>query len=240
MTPQTLEEVICQAGLSWLITDVDGVPLRYGKGRRYPTADQRRVLRVRDGGCRWPACDARPEWCIVHHEPPFDEPGGRTDLDAMALICPTHHGLRHHAGWTLDLHPDATVTVTAPHSGHTRTETAAHARKRHDAAALDAAGIASRVVQAIARHVTARITHRAAIASEAPATDRPRRAHPRPAAAAPDRRPNSTAPTPPTDPAAGARCVRPARGRPARGPPGLGAAPPSAQPPRRGRTRADP
>ena len=45
-----------QAGLSWLITDPQGLPLAYGQSRRFATDAQRGALAVRDGGCRWPGC----------------------------------------------------------------------------------------------------------------------------------------------------------------------------------------
>lgn len=126
-----LADLLERARLSWLIVDPAGVPLRYGRGRRLASTDQRRVLRARDGGCAWPRCDAPGVWTIAHHEPPFDEPGGATDLATQALLCDTHHGLRHDGRWDIQLTPDATVTVTSPDSQTTLTETAVQRRARH-------------------------------------------------------------------------------------------------------------
>ncbi len=129
--PPALNQLVCEAGLSWLITDPTGLPLQLGKTRRFASRHQRRALHARDGGCRWPACSARAEWSIAHHEPPYDHPHGRTDLDRLVLLCAFHHNLRHHADWTLTLHPDATVTATSPDGTTVLRETAQQARARH-------------------------------------------------------------------------------------------------------------
>lgn len=126
-----LAELLQRARLSWLIVDPAGVPLRYGRGRRFASTDQRRVLRARDGGCAWPRCDAPGVWTVAHHEPPFDQRGGATDLSTQALLCDTHHGLRHDGRWIVQLAPDATITVTSPDGQTVVTETAAQRRARH-------------------------------------------------------------------------------------------------------------
>jgi hypothetical protein len=112
-----------------LITDAEGLPLHLGQTKRYATRAQRRALRARDGGCRWPGCDAPAQWTIAHHEPPW--PIGATDIDKMALLCTVNHWMRHHGGWTFELSADATVTVTSPDGRTVLTETAAEARRRH-------------------------------------------------------------------------------------------------------------
>ena len=140
--PAALAEAVCKAGLSWLITDPDGLPLTYGIARRYATGPQRAVLAVRDGGCRWPGCASRPLYTVAHHEPPHGTPGWGTDVDKMLLLCEFHHGLRHHGGWRLTLDGGATVTVTSPDRSIVRTESAAQARARHGLPATPKAGTA--------------------------------------------------------------------------------------------------
>ncbi|MDP8931563.1 MAG: HNH endonuclease [Actinomycetota bacterium] len=134
--PQVLEELVCEAELSWLVTDPTGLPLHLGRTRRFASVSQRLALWVRDGGCRWPGCPGRAEWAIAHHTPEWKR-GGLTDLDKLAFLCPTHHGLVHDGGWALTLQPDATITVRSPDGGPTLTETAAQARARHHATTLD-------------------------------------------------------------------------------------------------------
>jgi hypothetical protein len=51
---------------------------------------------VRDGGCRFPGCDVRPQHCEAHHSTPWEE-GGPTDLADGLLVCrgPGHHRFLH-------------------------------------------------------------------------------------------------------------------------------------------------
>ena len=75
-----------------------GRPLWLGRKRRLASLDQRLMLAIRDGGCRY--CDA-PTWrCEAHHLDDFNGPArGRTDVDQMELACPAHHtGVHHHPG----------------------------------------------------------------------------------------------------------------------------------------------
>lgn len=78
------------------IFDGPGVPLWLGRKRRLASLDQRLMLAIRDGGCRY--CDA-PTWrCEAHHVDDFNGPArGRTDVDAMEMVCPADHtGVHHH------------------------------------------------------------------------------------------------------------------------------------------------
>lgn len=71
-----------------------GAPLWLGRKRRLASLDQRLMLAIRDGGCRY--CDA-PTWrCEAHHVDDFNGPArGRTDVDAMELVCPADHTAVH-------------------------------------------------------------------------------------------------------------------------------------------------
>jgi hypothetical protein len=87
---------------------------------------QRRALKIRDGGCVFPGCDAPPDWCEAHHVLSWED-GGPTLLDNLALLCAHHHHLVHEGGWHLwrsrldgALHlarPDGTKVALAP-PGH--------------------------------------------------------------------------------------------------------------------------
>lgn len=74
--------------------DGPGRPLWLGRSHRLATADQRLLLAVRDGGCT--SCDAPTTHCHAHHDPPWNA-GGRTDLDALTLLCSTCHGRAHRS-----------------------------------------------------------------------------------------------------------------------------------------------
>ncbi|MBW3562203.1 MAG: hypothetical protein KY437_06875, partial [Actinobacteria bacterium] len=64
-------------------------------------------------------------------EPPYDQPGGATDLWLLISLCDLHHEWRHKGGWTVAIDPDATITVTSPNGHTTLTETATQRRARH-------------------------------------------------------------------------------------------------------------
>jgi hypothetical protein len=96
----------CDSDLVRVLYDPDGHPtLDVGRARRTATANQRRALWIRDGGCVFPGCGRPPEWCEAHHLVWWDH-GGGTDLGNLALICRHHHHLCHEGGWRVDRHPD--------------------------------------------------------------------------------------------------------------------------------------
>ncbi len=81
---------LCEDAVGLLITDDAGSPLAYGRSRRLFSPQQRRVLTVRDGGCRAPGCNAPPGWCHAHHVIPWER-GGPSDVDNAVLLCSFHH-----------------------------------------------------------------------------------------------------------------------------------------------------
>jgi len=96
LDPRVLGRLVCDSPLRRIITDQHGAPLHHGRSKRLAQPAQRRVLAVRDGGCVVPGCHAPPDWSDVHHLVPWEH-GGRTDIDAMVLLC-RHHHTAHHAG----------------------------------------------------------------------------------------------------------------------------------------------
>jgi hypothetical protein len=103
----------CDPDLTVVSVDDAGVPLHVGRSSRLATPGQRRALRVRDGGCIFPGCDAPPGWCDAHHVIHWDD-GGRTDLDNLCLLCRRHHSITHRNGWSMHTGPDGTFTWTTP------------------------------------------------------------------------------------------------------------------------------
>jgi hypothetical protein len=57
---------------------------------------------VRDKGCAFPGCGRPPRWCHAHHMIHWAD-GGKTSVENSALVCPHHHRLVHHDGWTVRL-----------------------------------------------------------------------------------------------------------------------------------------
>ena len=77
-----------------------------------PSASVRRRVRSRDGGCRFPGCQTPARNTDLDHVIAF--PHGPTDPANLICLCRTHHGFKHHGGWTLGLADDGTATWRAP------------------------------------------------------------------------------------------------------------------------------
>jgi hypothetical protein len=70
--------------------------LYLGRSVRFGTDAQFNALLERDGGCRFPGCDAPAAACDIDHLDNW-ELGGNTDLDRLALWCFSHHMFRHRS-----------------------------------------------------------------------------------------------------------------------------------------------
>ena len=66
----------------------------------------------RDRHCRFPGC-TNVTFTNVHHVVAW-KPGGRTDLDNLALLCLFHHGTVHKKGWTMSGDANAELTFVGP------------------------------------------------------------------------------------------------------------------------------
>jgi hypothetical protein len=75
-----------------------------GRSSRLFSPSQRRLLALRDGGCRFPGCHRPPSFTDAHHVHSWLD-GGATDVANGLLLCRFHHRLVHEGGWT--------ITVTA-------------------------------------------------------------------------------------------------------------------------------
>ena len=75
-----------------------------GRSARYATEAQFRALLERDGGCRFPGCEAPAGACQVDHLDEWTIRHGSTDLDRLVLWCPAHHRFRHRS----DVEPEGT------------------------------------------------------------------------------------------------------------------------------------
>ncbi|MGL4742869.1 MAG: HNH endonuclease signature motif containing protein [Dermatophilaceae bacterium] len=109
------------------VGSADGTPERrhtYRPGRALAA-----TIRARDGHCRFPGCSVPARRCQLDHVIRY--PDGPTTEDNLCALCPTHHAVKHHAGWTLTMTPDGTCTWTAPTGRRHTTEPAT----RHDTAA---------------------------------------------------------------------------------------------------------
>lgn len=107
ITNQTLRRLACDARIQLVIEDpVDGV-IGIGRTARSIPGWLNRVVRARDGGCRFPGCD-RTIWLHVHHIRHWAD-GGPTDLDNLVTLCGYHHRLIHNDGWQIRGNPNGEV-----------------------------------------------------------------------------------------------------------------------------------
>ena len=90
------------------------LPLDIGFSKDIPAAIRRAVM-LRDRHCRFPAgCTQPARACEVHHVRHLED-GGETSTCNCILLCAFHHQVViHRWGWTLELHPDGTVTARNP------------------------------------------------------------------------------------------------------------------------------
>ena len=86
---QTLRRIACDATVVIALDDDVGHTMYEGRAKRFPSDPQRREVLRRDRQCRFPGC-ANATFTNVHHILGW-KPGGRTDLDNLALLCVFHH-----------------------------------------------------------------------------------------------------------------------------------------------------
>jgi hypothetical protein len=114
--PASVLRLMCSGVIVPIIIGADGVPLDVGREQRIANRAQRRALRAMYRTCAFHGCDVAFNRCEIHHIRPW-ELGGPSNLDNLLPLCSRHHHLVHEAGWTLDLAPDRTLTITQP-DGH--------------------------------------------------------------------------------------------------------------------------
>ncbi len=95
----SIDQHICDTGIVPVTVDACGNPLDVGREQRLFTPKQRIALAIRDGGCRWRACDRPASYCESHHIDEWHRDQGRTDIDRGILLCRYHHMTLHHGGW---------------------------------------------------------------------------------------------------------------------------------------------
>lgn len=101
------------ADLVGMVFGGDGQPLWLGRKRRHASTAQHLALVVRDKGCV--LCGAPANKCEAHHVIPWSAPAqGRTDLDHLALVCPSCHHEIHDTKQTIEWHADAQIWLSRP------------------------------------------------------------------------------------------------------------------------------
>jgi Domain of unknown function (DUF222)/HNH endonuclease len=109
---EVVAQIACDATVAIGVDDDVGHTMYEGRARREPTETQRREIMRRDRHCRFPGCTS-VTFTNVHHVVPW-KPGGRTDLDNLALLCLHHHRLVHSKGWTMSGDANEELHVLGP------------------------------------------------------------------------------------------------------------------------------
>jgi len=112
ISAEVVRQIACDATIAIGVDDDVGHTMYEGRARRTPSDAQRREIMRRDRHCRFPGC-TNVTFTNIHHVVPW-KPGGRTDLDNLALVCLHHHHLVHSAGWTMTGNANAELTFVGP------------------------------------------------------------------------------------------------------------------------------
>ncbi|SDP24000.1 hypothetical protein SAMN04489867_1828 [Pedococcus dokdonensis] len=113
LTPEVIARILSDPDVSVRLARLDPDGSIVQDPRRYrPSASVRRRVRSRDGLCRFPGCHTPARQTDLDHVVAF--PVGPTDPANLLCLCRTHHGFKHHGGWTLTLAKDARATWRAP------------------------------------------------------------------------------------------------------------------------------
>ncbi|MCU1605833.1 MAG: endonuclease, partial [Modestobacter sp.] len=94
----------CDATISRMVLDPDGLPLDVGREKRVVPPHIRRAVERRDRHCVFAGCHAPTHWCDVHHLLEWLRDQGETSLENSALLCERHHTKVHH-GFRVDRDP---------------------------------------------------------------------------------------------------------------------------------------
>ncbi|WP_020145526.1 HNH endonuclease signature motif containing protein [Terracoccus sp. 273MFTsu3.1] len=115
MLSATLAELLSDPDVALRVTRADvltGITVARDPAIYRPNAALAQRVRDRDRTCRFPGCGVAARRCDLDHVVRF--PDGPTTEDNLVCLCRTHHGFKHHAGWTLTSEVDGSCTWTAP------------------------------------------------------------------------------------------------------------------------------
>lgn len=93
--PGSVRDRICCDGIVQPVWHRDGVPFSVGRAQHVVPDRTRRIVELRDRGCRVPGC-THDRFVEIHHVIHWNQ-GGPTDTWNLVSLCPGHHKL-HHQG----------------------------------------------------------------------------------------------------------------------------------------------
>ena len=92
--------------------------------RYRPSPALQRLVRLRDGHCRFPGCRVAARSCDLDHVTAW--PTGPTAATNLICLCRRHHRVKQRPGWTVRLDPDGVVHWTDPTGRRTTTAPVDH------------------------------------------------------------------------------------------------------------------
>ena len=101
---ETARRLCCDAPVIGILDKANGEPIRISRRTRRISPALRRVLKARDGGCRFPGCNAHRH-LQAHHIVHWAR-GGETSPNNLVQLCSFHHRLVHEGGFTVQRMPD--------------------------------------------------------------------------------------------------------------------------------------
>lgn len=104
---EAIRRMTCDGRLQMVAHAGDGSVVGVGRVTRSIPPWLRRLVRERDGGCRFPGC-GRTYWTQIHHIVHWAH-GGLTDIDNLITLCGHHHRMLHEEGWTVTGDPAGRV-----------------------------------------------------------------------------------------------------------------------------------
>ncbi|NQX27428.1 DUF222 domain-containing protein [Microbacteriaceae bacterium VKM Ac-2854] len=88
-------------------------PISVERLKRFPPAEMRVFVQLRDLTCRFPGCVRPAAKAEIDHATEWVK-GGHTAIRNLLTLCTSHHHVRHGEQWTYQLHPDSTAEWTSP------------------------------------------------------------------------------------------------------------------------------
>lgn len=86
-----------------------------------PSVGIAKLVRERDGVCRFPFCETAASRCDLDHVMPFDQ-GGPTSATNLQALCRHHHRAKTHGGFRVRMTPDGVCTWLSPSGARWVTE----------------------------------------------------------------------------------------------------------------------
>jgi len=116
ISAKAVERIACDCNVTRVLLGADSMVIDVGRSTRKISPAQRRALKVRDKGCRWPGCDRPASWTSAHHFVHWTR-GGPTNLANLVLLCHRHHWMVHEGGWQLVKTDDGALLTIPPTFG---------------------------------------------------------------------------------------------------------------------------